>query len=200
MARKKDDKTDDGPKKKSYVESAISDLADYHNFHPSDLAIKDYISCFSDTKEDALRKITSEWKRAHSPQTKFPSIAELIGFKHGLWAKEWQEKKESEWRAPISQPKVRSQMGRESFRLIHRLFLPHGDPERLTQRELVDGGLRMEKNYPGKGWREAADRFFACLGEKEKREARMVDEELRRLEAEARAELSEEDGEARERE
>ena len=100
-------------------------------------------------------------------------------------------------RRPLSQPKIKSQMGKESFRLIHRLFLPYGDPEKLTQRELIDEMLRMEEKYPGKGWREYADQFSACLDEKEKREARMVDEEFRRLEAEARAELSGEDGEAR---
>ena len=197
MATKKTDKTVDEPRKESYVERAVSDLADYHNFHPSDLAMKDYVSCFSDTREDVLQRIVAEWKRTHSPQNRFPSIAELVGFKHGISAKEWQEKKESEWRAPISRPKIRSQMGRESFQLIHRLFLPPGDPERLTWRELVDEMAAMEGKYPGLGWKKAADQISAWLDEKEKREMRAVDEELKRLEAEARAELSGGNGEVK---
>ena len=196
MAKKKDDKTVDEPKEKSHVERTISDLADYHNFHLSDLATKDYVSCFLNTREDMLQKVVSEWKRTHSPQNKFPSIAELIGFKHDLLAKEWQEEKESQWRAPISEPKVRSQMGRESFQSIHRLFSPPGDPGKLTPRELADEMLAMERKYPGLGWKAAADRLSSWLDGKEKQEMRIVDEEIKRLEAEARAELSGGNGEA----
>ena len=103
-------------------------------------------------------------------------------------------------RYPLSRPRTRTAMGKESFRLLNRLCAGRwhqgheGDPEGLSGRQCVDEMLKMEEKYPGTGWRAGAEQLSAWLDRKDERERDAVDKELKEIESRALAELEKEQG------
>lgn len=72
---------------------------------------------------------------------------------------------------PLAQPKVRTQMGRDTFALLRRARL--GQPERgLTGKELaVEMMTDLETKYPGVGWEDEGRKLLASIEKREKNES-----------------------------
>ena len=130
------------------------------------------------------------------PPGRVPSIndikALLSAIRETVQAKE--KSGEMANRYPLSRSRTRTPMGRESFRLLDRLFFQERDPEKITARQCADEMLKMEEKYPNIWWRQDAEQLKIWLDRKEERERDAVDKELREIELRALAELEKEKG------
>lgn len=106
------------------------------------------------------------------PPGRVPSINDIKTLLNDIreTAQAKEKSKEMANKYPLSRSRPRSQMGRESFKLLNRFFAPCGDPEKLSGRQCVDEMLVMEKKYPGVEWWQGAEQLRIWLNKKEERE------------------------------
>lgn len=152
------------PKERNGFMENLEALARYHlNFKLNEQIIGDYSFCLSSIG-DLFGEIMSEWKRTHGPQSRFPSIAELLNIKQELQNRRWEAEKRAEPKTPISRPRnIRSQLARDSLDLMRRQGLPEGVPEKITPTNLAVEMIALEDKYPGIGWKEKGEKLLDCL-------------------------------------
>ena len=148
----------------------IKALELYHDKKLSSVAKDAYWSEFKDYGDERMLLALEASYKKFSPG-RIPSIndikALLTEIRETAWTKE--KNKEMTDRHPLSRPRPKSQMGRESFQLLNRLFAPFGNPEKLSGRQYAEEMLKMEEKYPGIGWRQGANQLREWLNKKEER-------------------------------
>jgi len=126
------------------------------------------------------------------PPGRVPSINDIKALLGEIREASWEKEKKAEManRYPLSRrSRSKYPMVDESFGMLNRLFYSEGGPPKLSAHQCVTEMMAMEEKYPGIGWRQGAEGLKVWIDKKEKREAEMVDKELRALELQALADL-----------
>lgn len=144
------------------VRDVVRFLAQYHGREIGETAARVYVEAFANTGEALLGDAVQRWCETHGPTSLIPSVQDLRTCCRDLVAaRRGVEKRETPGTATLGArpPAVRAGIARATGELVRRSRLVPGHPDYLDSAGMAAEMRRLEGEFPGCGWWDAAARL-----------------------------------------
>jgi len=134
-------------------DDAMNWLVKFHNADISEIAKDQYYKSFRNVDDTQFSAAVNHWCEITTPQkTKFPAVHDLQKLVQETRDQEWERRKRNEPKFDQVLGRQRTEHGRRALTLMIDFMR-----RKLNLTQYIAGMRQMDSQFPGVGWKQAAD-------------------------------------------